>query len=56
MPCTNAPLTNQFTLDNGNSADTGTARERTIGLNNRVIGGLLVHTWRNKLQVCPETR
>lgn len=29
-----------------------TARERNIGLNNRVIGGLLLHTWRDQDQQC----
>jgi hypothetical protein len=35
-----------FALDNGNVVDTSTARERTVGLSNRVLGGMLLH------QVC----
>jgi hypothetical protein len=56
MPCNNAPMDNPFTLDNQNSKEEGTARERSIGLNNRVIGGMLVHTWRTKDTLCPPTR
>lgn len=49
IPCINVPTAdNLFTLDNGNIVDTSTARERNIGLTNRVIGGMLLH------QVGPE--
>jgi hypothetical protein len=31
-------------------------RERNIGLTNRVIGGMLVHTWRTKQVSCAKSR
>lgn len=32
------------------------ARERTLGLNNRILAGMLLHTWRATDQPCPSTR
>lgn len=49
IPCSSAPTVAQsFKLDNGNIEVLGTARERSIGLSNRVVGGMLVTTWRSK--------
>ncbi len=43
-PCNSLPSAdNFFNLDNGNSVDTSTARERNIGLTNRVLQGMLLH-------------
>ncbi len=43
-PCTSLPSAdNYFNLDNNNDVDTKTARERNIGLTNRVLQGMLLH-------------
>lgn len=56
-PCTGSTvLDNSFTVDNGNDPANGTARDRSVGLNNRIIGGLLLHTWRTSRGQCPATR
>jgi hypothetical protein len=56
-PCTPTSVTDHlFTVDNGNSAVEGTPRDRSVGLNNRIIGGILLHTWRKQEEVCPMTR
>ena len=42
-----------FVVDNGASYTTGVdSRERTIGLNNRVIAGMLLHATRMRMQDC----
>ncbi len=44
VPCNSLPSRdNIFLLDNGNSVDNTTSRERNIGLTNRAIQGLLLH-------------
>ncbi len=44
IPCTAATsVDHTFVLDNGNSVNTNTSRERNVGLTNRVIAGLLLH-------------
>jgi hypothetical protein len=44
LPCTsNATADNTFLLENNNTMDTTTSRERNVGLTNRVIAGLLLH-------------
>lgn len=47
---------NLFTVDNGNLVTNDTARDRSVGLNNRIVGGMLLHTWRSIDQECPVTR
>ena len=56
-PCmTGTVVDNLFTVDNGNAPANDTARDRSIGLNNRIIGGILLHTWRASRNQCPATR
>ncbi len=56
-PCATVAVSDHpFTVDNGNAAPNATARGRSIGLNNRVVGGLLVRTWRAGRRRCPATR
>ncbi|PNH05688.1 hypothetical protein TSOC_008032 [Tetrabaena socialis] len=57
IPCNSDPsAANTFVLDNGNSVDTSTARERNVGLTNRVIAGLLLHQTRTNETLCPESK
>lgn len=57
VPCVSTPSTdNNFVLDNGNIVDTSTARERNIGLTNRVISGMLLHQWRTNDTNCTESK
>jgi hypothetical protein len=37
-------------------ADPEAARERNLGLNNRILAGVLLHTWRTRDEACPPTR
>eukprot|EP00879_Flechtneria_rotunda_P021797 GHRR01022984.1.p1 GENE.GHRR01022984.1~~GHRR01022984.1.p1 ORF type:complete len:131 (+),score=40.90 GHRR01022984.1:394-786(+) len=55
-PCTYEPQSIEFSVNNSNNVETNTARERTLGLNNRVLAGLMLHTWRTQDVKCPETR
>jgi hypothetical protein len=56
-PCSPASITDHaFTINNGNEEVNGTARDRSVGLNNRIVGGLLLHTWRTARAECPPTR
>lgn len=56
-PCTPTSVTdNLFTVNNGISAVEGTARDRSVGLNNRIVGGILLHTWRAQETACPPSR
>jgi hypothetical protein len=43
-------------VDNGSAPANDTARDRSVGLNNRIIGGVLLHTWRAAREECPKTR
>ena len=53
VPCSTAPTSGHaFELDNGNGAQLGTSRERSIGLSNRVVGGLLLSSWRSRPGRC----
>lgn len=57
LPCNTLPLTAYyFVVDNDNTPVDDTARERTIGLNNRVIAGMLVHTHRAEEKTCPSSK
>uniref|UniRef100_A0A7S0NBN4 Polycystin cation channel PKD1/PKD2 domain-containing protein n=1 Tax=Chlamydomonas leiostraca TaxID=1034604 RepID=A0A7S0NBN4_9CHLO len=57
IPCTMLPTSdNVFTLDNGNFVDNTTARERNIGLTNRVISGMLLHQFRTNDTNCTESK
>lgn len=57
IPCNTAPYAdNDFKLDNGNIVDNSTARERNVGLTNRVIGGLLLHQTRTNETLCPQSK
>ena len=56
-PCdADAVAAHAFAVENGNQAPNATARDRSVGLNNRVVGGLLLHTWRDARGACPPTR
>lgn len=56
-PCVqDAVVPHAFALDNGELPRNATARDRSVGLNNRVIGGMLLHTWRAVRGECPATR
>jgi len=55
-PCSFEPVNVMFSLNNSNSLYAETARERTLGLNNRVLAGLLLHTWRKGDEACPASR
>ncbi|GLC33126.1 hypothetical protein PLESTB_000367500 [Pleodorina starrii] len=57
LPCNSDPTAaNAFKLDNNNTVDTTTSRERNVGLTNRVISGLLLHQTRTNLTLCPESK
>ena len=56
-PCQMKVLYYSFTLDNFNNTDPPIAyRERFIGLNNRVLAGMLVYVERKNLKKCPSSR
>lgn len=55
-PCGYEAASVPFSVNNSNAAEPAAARERTLGLNNRVLGGLLLHTWRSADEACPTTR
>jgi len=56
-PCsTSSVVDHTFTISNENTELNATARDRSVGLNNRIIGGLLLHTWRAGRKECPATR
>lgn len=56
QPCSYDPNTIEFSVNNNNGREDTTARERTLGLNNRVLAGLFLHTWRTMDQRCPPSR
>ncbi|KAI8467677.1 MAG: hypothetical protein J3K34DRAFT_480735 [Monoraphidium minutum] len=45
-----------FSVSNGNGGANDMARDRSVGLNNRIVGGILLHTWRAAEVPCPATR
>lgn len=56
-PCQNSPVIhNNYTLDNGRDQPQTTARERNIGLTNRVIGGMLLHQVRTNDTNCSDSK
>lgn len=56
-PCSTERVTqNEFTINNYNETVQNTARERLIGLTNRVVAGMLLHTVRTKFQDCEGSR
>ena len=56
-PCQMKVLYYSFTLDNFNNTEPPVAyRERFIGLNNRVLAGMLVYVERKNLRKCPSSR
>lgn len=57
LPCSTLP-TDKYPLVINNSMPLvpQAARKRTLGLNNRVVGGLLLHTWRSSERPCPESK
>lgn len=55
-PCSYEPVSIEFSLNNSNSEGSTTARERTLGMNNRVLAGLFLHTWRTGNEQCAESR
>jgi hypothetical protein len=55
-PCSYEPVAVQFSLNNSNSVEDNTARDRTLGMNNRVLAGLMLHTWRSQDQQCAQSR
>ncbi|KAG2493793.1 hypothetical protein HYH03_008013 [Edaphochlamys debaryana] len=57
VPCNSDPTASfGFALDNNNTVDTSTSRERNVGLTNRVIAGLLLHQTRTNDTLCPESK
>jgi len=57
FPCTTKPtVLNNFTLDNGNAVVITTPRERNVGLTNRVISGMLLHSFRTNDTNCTESK
>jgi hypothetical protein len=55
-PCSFEPLVVPFSVNNSNAGVNATARERSLGLHNRVLAGLLLHTTRNTAAACPPSR
>lgn len=55
-PCSYEPAAIRFSVNNSNAGADATARERRLGLSNRVLAGLLLHTWRTQPQRCPQSR
>eukprot|EP00882_Tetradesmus_deserticola_P028658 GHRQ01031930.1.p1 GENE.GHRQ01031930.1~~GHRQ01031930.1.p1 ORF type:complete len:309 (+),score=71.83 GHRQ01031930.1:70-927(+) len=55
-PCSYVPVAVQFSLNNSNSVEDSTARDRTLGMNNRVLAGLMLHTWRSQDEQCAQSR
>ncbi|WIA39913.1 hypothetical protein OEZ86_013355 [Tetradesmus obliquus] len=55
-PCSYEPAAVQFSLNNSNSVEDNTARDRTLGMNNRVLAGLMLHTWRSQDEQCAHSR
>mmetsp|Transcript_27128 Transcript_27128/g.48350 ORF Transcript_27128/g.48350 Transcript_27128/m.48350 type:complete len:1606 (-) Transcript_27128:382-5199(-) len=49
-------VAHSFTVSRYNNSDPNTARERSIGLTNRVIAGMLLHTTRTEPVNCSATR
>ncbi|KAL6749264.1 hypothetical protein V8C86DRAFT_2852326 [Haematococcus lacustris] len=57
IPCNSLPKADYlFQLENGNIVDNTTARERYIGLTNRVISGLLLHQYRTNDTNCTDSK
>jgi len=54
--CDITPHAYSFELDNFEYNQTDAARERLVGINNRVVAGMLLYTTRNKLGNCSTTR
>ena len=55
-PCTENEDDYDFTVDNYNDTTTSSARERYLGLTNRVIAGLLLQTTRTTPVNCTDSR
>lgn len=55
-PCTTTEDDNKFTVANYNDTVTDSARERYLGLTNRVIAGMLLHTTRTTPVNCTDSR
>lgn len=56
-PCQSTPVVhNNYTLDNGKDKTEETARERNIGLTNRVVSGMLLHTVRTNDTNCTDSK
>lgn len=55
-PCTEDIDDYTFTVDNYNDTVTSSARERYLGLTNRVIGGMLLQTTRTTPVNCSDSR
>lgn len=55
--CQNDPVVhNNYTLDNGKDKPEETARERNIGLTNRVVAGMLLHQVRTNDTNCTDSK
>jgi hypothetical protein len=55
-PCSYEPAAVHFSLNNSNSVEDNTTRDRTLGMNNRVLAGLMLHTWRSQDEQCAQSR
>jgi hypothetical protein len=56
-PCQNDPVIHHnYTLDNGRTQPPEAARERNIGLTNRVVGGMLLHQVRTNDTNCTDSK
>ena len=55
-PCTKTEDDYTFTVANYNDTTTDSARERYLGLTNRVIAGMLLHTTRTTPVNCTDSR
>eukprot|EP00238_Polyblepharides_amylifera_P010194 CAMPEP_0196599430 /NCGR_PEP_ID=MMETSP1081-20130531/94852_1 /TAXON_ID=36882 /ORGANISM="Pyramimonas amylifera, Strain CCMP720" /LENGTH=1166 /DNA_ID=CAMNT_0041925201 /DNA_START=11 /DNA_END=3511 /DNA_ORIENTATION=+ len=56
LPCTVTPASMEFELRNHNRTKIVAARERLIGINNRVVSGMLFYAKRNLLGNCTNDR
>mmetsp|Transcript_38784 Transcript_38784/g.53872 ORF Transcript_38784/g.53872 Transcript_38784/m.53872 type:complete len:1579 (-) Transcript_38784:245-4981(-) len=56
MPCEITPASYQFELANHNRSTINAARERLVGINNRVVAGMLLYSRRNELGNCTTSR
>lgn len=56
-PCsTERVISHSFTIDNYEEVQEKTARERLIGLTNRVVAGMLLQTVRTETKKCEGSR